>query len=190
MWPAVEVGWMWQQCAHLQSMLPVLPRNVRWSWSWSFARSVINLASQRHFHTIPECRPSEPAAEPSTFSHCSQVQRWDKTDDPPPETRGSDRWPGYSRKMWAIVHCIWFVSWQLSLASIHYMRSHFQEATDIYKRLLLEHRSITWRSGVHKPETFWALSKKRANCAQALPWTFPAETISHWTCTSLCATTS
>ena len=29
---------------------------------------------------------------------------------------------------------------QLSLAAIHYMRSHFQEATDIYKRLLLEHR--------------------------------------------------
>ncbi|KAG2439081.1 hypothetical protein HYH02_006606 [Chlamydomonas schloesseri] len=29
---------------------------------------------------------------------------------------------------------------QLTLASIHYQRSHFQEATDIYKRLLLEHR--------------------------------------------------
>jgi len=29
---------------------------------------------------------------------------------------------------------------QLSLASIHYLRSHFQEATDIYKRLLLENR--------------------------------------------------
>jgi len=29
---------------------------------------------------------------------------------------------------------------QLSLASIHYLRSHFQEATDIYKRLLLVHR--------------------------------------------------
>lgn len=29
---------------------------------------------------------------------------------------------------------------QLSLAAIHYSRSHFQEATDIYKRLLLEHR--------------------------------------------------
>ena len=28
----------------------------------------------------------------------------------------------------------------LSLASIHYLRSHFQEATDIYKRLLLENR--------------------------------------------------
>jgi len=27
---------------------------------------------------------------------------------------------------------------QLSLASIHYLRSHFQEATDIYKRVLLE----------------------------------------------------
>eukprot|EP00217_Crustomastix_stigmatica_P015940 CAMPEP_0183789418 /NCGR_PEP_ID=MMETSP0803_2-20130417/410_1 /TAXON_ID=195967 /ORGANISM="Crustomastix stigmata, Strain CCMP3273" /LENGTH=557 /DNA_ID=CAMNT_0026033587 /DNA_START=70 /DNA_END=1743 /DNA_ORIENTATION=+ len=29
---------------------------------------------------------------------------------------------------------------QLSLASIHYLRSHFQEATDIYKRLLMENR--------------------------------------------------
>lgn len=29
---------------------------------------------------------------------------------------------------------------QLSLAAIHYSRSHFQEATDIYKRLLLENR--------------------------------------------------
>lgn len=29
---------------------------------------------------------------------------------------------------------------QLSLAAIHYLRNHFQEATDIYKRLLLEHR--------------------------------------------------
>ncbi|GAX82244.1 hypothetical protein CEUSTIGMA_g9672.t1 [Chlamydomonas eustigma] len=29
---------------------------------------------------------------------------------------------------------------QLSLASIHYQRSHYQEATDIYKRLLLENR--------------------------------------------------
>ena len=29
---------------------------------------------------------------------------------------------------------------QLSLASIHYLRGHFQEATDIYKRLLLENK--------------------------------------------------
>ena len=29
---------------------------------------------------------------------------------------------------------------QLSLAAIHYVRGHFQEATDIYKRLLLENR--------------------------------------------------
>lgn len=29
---------------------------------------------------------------------------------------------------------------QLSLASIHYLRSHWQEATDIYKRLLMEER--------------------------------------------------
>lgn len=29
---------------------------------------------------------------------------------------------------------------QLSLASIHYMRSHYPEAIDIYKRLLLQNR--------------------------------------------------
>ena len=29
---------------------------------------------------------------------------------------------------------------QLCLAGIHYLRSHFQEATDIYKKLLLENR--------------------------------------------------
>lgn len=31
---------------------------------------------------------------------------------------------------------------QLSLASIHYMRSHYQEAIDIYKRLLLQNRFL------------------------------------------------
>lgn len=31
---------------------------------------------------------------------------------------------------------------QLSLASIHYMRSHYQEAIDIYKRLLLQNKSV------------------------------------------------
>ncbi|XP_076027151.1 intraflagellar transport protein 56 isoform X1 [Genypterus blacodes] len=31
---------------------------------------------------------------------------------------------------------------QLSLASIHYMRSHYQEAIDIYKRLLLQNREF------------------------------------------------
>ncbi|MBN3298255.1 IFT56 protein, partial [Amia calva] len=31
---------------------------------------------------------------------------------------------------------------QLSLASIHYMRSHYQEAIDIYKRILLENREF------------------------------------------------
>lgn len=29
---------------------------------------------------------------------------------------------------------------QLSLAAIHYLRSHFQDATDVYKRLLIEYR--------------------------------------------------
>ena len=31
---------------------------------------------------------------------------------------------------------------QLSLASIHYLRSHYQEAIDIYKRILLDNRLI------------------------------------------------
>ncbi|XP_074602731.1 tetratricopeptide repeat domain 26 [Brevipalpus obovatus] len=31
---------------------------------------------------------------------------------------------------------------QLCLASIHYLRSHFQEAIDIYKKILLEHREF------------------------------------------------
>ena len=29
---------------------------------------------------------------------------------------------------------------QLTLASIHYLRSHYQEAIDIYKRILLDNR--------------------------------------------------
>lgn len=32
---------------------------------------------------------------------------------------------------------------QLSLASIHYMRSHYQEAIDIYKRILLQNRQLS-----------------------------------------------
>lgn len=32
---------------------------------------------------------------------------------------------------------------QLSLASIHYLRSHYQEAIDIYKRILLDNRQVT-----------------------------------------------
>lgn len=31
---------------------------------------------------------------------------------------------------------------QMCLASMHYMRSHFQEALDIYKRYLVENRYI------------------------------------------------
>jgi intraflagellar transport protein 56 len=37
----------------------------------------------------------------------------------------------------------WLLAWQadpVALAAVHYLRSHFQEATDIYKRLLLENR--------------------------------------------------
>ena len=32
---------------------------------------------------------------------------------------------------------------QLSLASMHYMRNHYQEAIDIYKRYLLENRYVS-----------------------------------------------
>lgn len=31
---------------------------------------------------------------------------------------------------------------QLCLAAIHFLRSHFEEATDIYKKLLLENREF------------------------------------------------
>ena len=31
---------------------------------------------------------------------------------------------------------------QLSLASIHYLRGHYQEAIDIYKRILIENRFV------------------------------------------------
>lgn len=31
---------------------------------------------------------------------------------------------------------------QLSLAAIHYLRAHYQEAIDIYKRLLLQNRYL------------------------------------------------
>ena len=32
---------------------------------------------------------------------------------------------------------------QLSLASMHYMRNHYQEAIDVYKRYLLQNRCVT-----------------------------------------------
>lgn len=32
---------------------------------------------------------------------------------------------------------------QLSLASIHYLRAHYQEAIDVYKKILLENRSLS-----------------------------------------------
>ncbi len=35
---------------------------------------------------------------------------------------------------------------QLSLASMHYMRNHYQEAIDIYKRYLLENRLVDAKS--------------------------------------------
>lgn len=31
---------------------------------------------------------------------------------------------------------------QLSLASVHFQRGHYQEATDVYKRMLLENREF------------------------------------------------
>lgn len=46
---------------------------------------------------------------------------------------------------------------QLSLASIHYMRSHYQEAIDIYKRILLDNRSVPFYvySESHSVSFFW-----------------------------------
>jgi intraflagellar transport protein 56 len=33
---------------------------------------------------------------------------------------------------------------QLSLAAIHYLRSHYQESIDIYKKILLDNRLVTY----------------------------------------------
>ena len=43
---------------------------------------------------------------------------------------------------------------QLSLASIHYLRSHYQEAIDIYKRILLDNRHVY----IYVFEIFWFFS--------------------------------
>lgn len=47
---------------------------------------------------------------------------------------------------------------QMSLASMHYMRNHYQEAIDIYKRYLLENRQ------------FWALNVYIALCYYKLDY--------------------
>ena len=45
---------------------------------------------------------------------------------------------------------------QLSLASIHYLRSHYQEAIDIYKRILLDNRSVLFSDHL-KSLSFYSL---------------------------------
>lgn len=44
---------------------------------------------------------------------------------------------------------------QLSLASMHYLRAHYQDAIDIYKRLLLDNKCVEWHlGGVEKERIF------------------------------------
>ena len=44
---------------------------------------------------------------------------------------------------------------QMCLASMHYMRSHFQEALDIYKRYLVENRYVLLRQSKIFREFSW-----------------------------------
>ena len=48
---------------------------------------------------------------------------------------------------------------QLTLASIHYLRSHYQEAIDIYKRILLDNRSGCFFDSL-VPSVKWSCVKK------------------------------
>lgn len=41
---------------------------------------------------------------------------------------------------------------QLSLAAIHYLRAHYQEAIDIYKRILLQNRQVKKLNKVDPPK--------------------------------------
>ncbi|KAG5853831.1 hypothetical protein ANANG_G00030710 [Anguilla anguilla] len=52
---------------------------------------------------------------------------------------------------------------QLSLASIHYMRSHYQEAIDIYKRILLQNRDFLALNVYSIPDSTIALNLKACN---------------------------
>ncbi|KAJ8897265.1 hypothetical protein PR048_002611 [Dryococelus australis] len=52
---------------------------------------------------------------------------------------------------------------QLSLASIHYLRSHYQDAIDIYKKILLNDRSILSRFPIPKPACCDALLDRHKN---------------------------
>lgn len=53
---------------------------------------------------------------------------------------------------------------QLSLASIHYLRSHFQEAIDIYKRILLDNRFVIYIFVLKEP--------RNCNLRIILVWSF------------------
>ena len=48
---------------------------------------------------------------------------------------------------------------QLCLAAIHYLRAHFQNATDIYKRLLIENRENLALNGIEQRVRFKQLSR-------------------------------
>ena len=49
---------------------------------------------------------------------------------------------GYHQKLQNIIED------QLSLAAIHYLRTHYQEAIDIYKKILLDNRSVGFWGGI------------------------------------------
>ena len=66
-------------------------------------------------------RPGEWFAKSYFVPHRAQNERGEGLDGAPPKVERHEGGP-------------------VSLAAIHYLRSHFQEATDIYKRLLLENR--------------------------------------------------
>ncbi|XP_069358834.1 intraflagellar transport protein 56 [Maniola hyperantus] len=67
---------------------------------------------------------------------------------------------------------------QLSLASVHYLRAHYQEAIDVYKKLLLERRykryendDMDWVKVLsHIPSTFMALNVYVALCYYKLDY--------------------
>lgn len=52
---------------------------------------------------------------------------------------------------------------QLSLAAIHYLRAHYQEAIDIYKRILLQNRQVendeNYSPGVYVSSTLNSLNQ-------------------------------
>ena len=49
---------------------------------------------------------------------------------------------------------------QLSLAAVHYLRAHYQEATDIYKRLVLQNKDLMALHVCNNTFSFKLLIKK------------------------------